>query len=244
MRVILKLSVAIMLGGTLALSSPAIADNAPTQAVCAAAAVMSANAHAKGKTNQWADTILVMCAAAAPAQPANPYGSTPPPATPTDQYGNPLPQGSSNPYGSTPPATDQYGNPLPQGSPPATPTDQYGNPLPQGSSNPYGSTSPTSTPVGPALSDFTGNWSVTADRKFPMQLYIMGTTISGTYDQGGHNGTITNGVLSGDTLTYSFATTGDVKLSGTGTFRLTTPNHIDGNWTSGTYSGVWGGDRQ
>ena len=85
MRIVLKLSVAIMLGGTLALSSPAIADNAPSQALCAAVAVMSANAHAKGKTNQWADTILVMCAAATPAQPANPYGSTPPPATPTDQ---------------------------------------------------------------------------------------------------------------------------------------------------------------
>jgi len=265
MRVILKLSVAILLGGTLALSSPALAgNNAPSQAVCAAAAVMSANAHAKGKSNQWADTILVMCAAATPAQPAGTYGSPPPtsptdqygnpipqgspPPTPTDQYGNPLPQGSSNPNGSsTPPTspTDQYGNPLPQGSASPTPTDQYGNPIPQGSSgNPYGTGSPPTTPMGPSLNDFAGNWLVTADKTFLMQLYVTGSTITGTYDATGRNGTLTNGTLNGDTLSYSWVQTGTIKLNGTGTFRLTTPNHMDGTWTAGTYSGTWSGDRQ
>jgi len=258
MRVILKLSVAIVLGGMLALSSPALAgNNVPSQAVCAAAAVMSANAHAKGKTNQWADTILVMCAAATPAQPSAPYGSTPPPATPTDQYGNPLPQGSSSPaptdqYGnplpqgsSSPAPTDQYGNPLPQGSSSPTPTDQYGNPLPTGQSTmPTGQSTMPSAGPSTGLSGFAGNWLITADKTYLMQLYLSGNTITGTYDQTGLNGSITNGTLNGDTLTYSWSQTGTSPASGTGTFRLTTANHIDGTWTTGASSGNWSGDRQ
>lgn len=239
MRAAIKLSVAVMLGWTLALLSPAIAAGpGPAKATCAWAAMVSAAAHNKGKTNKYADTILVMCAAAAAAnQSATPVPGAPPA---TDQYGNPLPQGSPPPA-----ATDQYGNPIPQGSPSPTPTDQYGNPLPTGQSTmPTGQSTMPSAGPSTGLNSFAGNWLITADKTYLMQLYATGNTITGTYDQTGLNGSITNGTLNGDTLTYSWSQAGTSPASGTGTFRLTTPNHIDGTWTTGANSGNWSGDRQ
>jgi hypothetical protein len=94
---------------------------------------------------------------------------------------------------------------------------------------------------GPVGSGFAGNWTVTLKDGyvFPMTLNQSGSAVSGSYDPGKRNGTISNGVVSGTALNFNWVQTGTIKGSGTGYFYLLDAHHMSGGWTFGPFSGTW-----
>ncbi|HEY0303044.1 MAG TPA: hypothetical protein VGC36_16980, partial [Rhizomicrobium sp.] len=98
------------------------------------------------------------------------------------------------------------------------------------------------TPAGLAsLGDFAGTWHVTVNTGYgyTMNLSVAGGAIRGAYDVGRANGQVSNGVLSGKTLTMDLSQSAVIVGTGKGTFKFVDPLTLTGTWSMGPYSGTW-----